>query len=136
MAATFDFNDYFADISAEAYMLSPQIHVRTQQCLSFTYFIRDNLMVSKVDGEKTNVLADMHIYGGHVFHKALLDLPVGRYHVMWKTNYDARATNNKYFKYDSYISYWAIIDNVTVHDESCADLGKAQYFLNNLSSAR
>ena len=120
MAATFDYDEPYDN--AEVYLLSPELSPISKQCLSFTYYIRSDLDVSLTDHLERPILA-FHINSGKEFQQAFLELPPGSYQIIWKVGYDSQATLRK--SVDEYYAYWAIIDDVMVHNQDCNELRKA-----------
>ena len=120
MAVSFTHHEPYR--GAETYLLSPFVNITSQRCLSFKYFVRANLNVSLVNDSGHTTLAYFNISSGERILKAFLELPMGRYRVMWKVKYDAMAA--QYFRNVIFGDCWAIIDNIMVHNKICSDLGR------------
>ena len=122
MAATFDYDEPYND--AEAYLLSPELNIISEKCLSFVYYIRSDLNVSLINQSDTlSTILSFHINSGEDFHEAFLELPMGSYQIKWNVGYVPEAAVRE--TDDDYFAYWAIIDDVMVHDVSCDDLRKS-----------
>lgn len=110
--------------SARSIALTPETILHNEACLTFRYSMQSNLVVQATNVSMTRVLLHFRVDGGLSFHKTYVDLQLGRYQLLWDVTYDMDVVTDSEEEHDM---YRATIDDIVIHDITCAELSKLYY---------
>ena len=118
--ATFSMSDTML-YNAVSFLVSPVISIHPPVCLTFKYFLRSHLKFSITNETQTRTLISYHMDGGFDFHQVWLDLPRGRFQLLWETQ-------SKTMDPAQVVKiYHAAVGNIEIIGVSCTKLRKLMY---------
>ena len=105
-----------------AFLISPLVDIPAGgYCLTFSYSMRSKLAVKITSHRQTTTLANWIVDGGRAFHRAVLDLPLGIYKLIWETRDGRRNIGGSGTPYTRYI---ASVGAIFIHPMKCLDIGR------------
>ena len=115
--ATFSANNLVMRDAAN-FLISPMVSIDIPSCLKFQYFMKANLKLFITNANTTTTLAAFHVGGGYDFHQVWLDVPSGRYQLLWEIHsyvMDPKTVVK---------TYHAAVNDIAVSGVTCTKLSK------------